>query len=427
MQTIKRALRAVRRWRLPQPGDPQQARALGRVLRFFAAVLVLTLVARGAAGALMPVVALESARRGSVMRTEALAGVVEPLASLPLGCPAGLIVQSLLAQPGQTLTAGQPIAAFDEGEVKLALRQGKAQLQKLNAQLAALGRETPVEAAGLEEAQYAERWALEEYDRLMADDDAGDEARRAAEQALTRARLALEAAKRAYLQAVEDAKQAAGTNAAEAALVRVQVSEQKKANEALEALLAAGCTLTAPQEGLLTRLELVPGQPSAAAAGLLTSTEAGYRLELELTPEQAKQVKEGAQAEVTQGQTKASLALPVLVEGEGGAAKAALALPADQNWKAGSAEVKLTLFRTEAACCVSPGAVHYSAGGAYVLLVRRQNTVLGLQNLVEKLPVTVEKVGDDLVAVSGALQPGDAVIASASRAVGPGDRVRVAA
>ena len=55
MQTIKRALRAVRRWRLPQPGDPQQARALGRVLRFFAAVLVLTLVARGAAGALMPV------------------------------------------------------------------------------------------------------------------------------------------------------------------------------------------------------------------------------------------------------------------------------------------------------------------------------------------------------------------------------------
>lgn len=425
MQAIKRALAAVRGWHLPQFGDPRQGRTMGRILRFFAAMLVLTLAARGIAGAAMPVVTLESARRGSVSGTAALDGAVTPAATAPLECPAALTVQGLLAHAGEEVEKGQPIAAFDEEEVKLALREGRAQLQKLNAQLAALGRQAPVEAAGLEQAQYAERWATEEYDRLMADDDVGEDSRRAAEQALTQARLALEAAKRAYLQAVEDAEQAAASNAADAALVRVQVSGQKQKNAALEALLAAGCQLLAPEAGRLAELQLRPGQPSAAIAGLLATAEAGYQLELQLTAEQVKEIREGAQAEILQGRASAALPLPALTEGEDGTATVTLALPQDQSWKAGSAAVKLTLFRTEAPCCVSPGAIHYGPAGNYVLLVREQNTVLGLQNLVEKLPVTVEVSGDELVAVTGALQAGDRVIATASRSVDSGDRVRV--
>lgn len=422
METIKQAVRLVRGWHFE---DPHQSRAFSNILSFFALMLVLTLVARGAAGAVLPIVSLESARRGSVVQKTILNGTVSPAVSTPLACPEGLTVQSLAVKQGDTLAEGQPIAAFEPAQVDLALRQGQAQLQKLNTQIAALGRQTPVEAAGLEQAQYAERWAHEEYDRLMGDGDASEEARRAAEQALTGARLSLEAAQRAYSQAVEAAQQTASANAADAALLRVQAGEQKQKNAALQALKDGNYQLTAPAAGLLTRLDLQVGGQSAAAAGLLADSESGYQLVLSLTPEQVKKLGENARVSVGQSSSKAELTLPTVTPNAEGGAELSLALPTDKVWKAGGLQAELTYRRQEYPCCVSPEAVHYEGAGAYVLLVRESKTVLGLQNLVVRMPVTVQASGDDLVAVSGAVQPGDKVIAGASRAVQENDRVRV--
>jgi len=54
--------------------EPRQAGRLAAVGKFFAAMLVLTLAARGLAGASMPVVTLTGATSGSITQTRTVAG-----------------------------------------------------------------------------------------------------------------------------------------------------------------------------------------------------------------------------------------------------------------------------------------------------------------------------------------------------------------
>ena len=61
---------ALAAWR---DADPRQAGRLGTVLKFFAVMLVLTLAARGIAGASMPVVTLTSAAASSISSATASA------------------------------------------------------------------------------------------------------------------------------------------------------------------------------------------------------------------------------------------------------------------------------------------------------------------------------------------------------------------
>lgn len=63
--------------------------------------------------------------------------------------------------------------------------------------------------------------------------------------------------------------------------------------------------------------------------------------------------------------------------------------------------------------------------GRYVLAIEQKATILGQQNIVVSLPVTVVETGDTTAAVSGALDADTQVIVSSTRAVQAGDRVKI--
>ena len=58
-------------------------------------------------------------------------------------------------------------------------------------------------------------------------------------------------------------------------------------------------------------------------------------------------------------------------------------------------------------------------------LSNKKATILGQQNIVVSLPVTVVETGDTTAAVSGALDADTQVIVSSTRAVQAGDRVKI--
>ena len=70
-------------------------------------------------------------------------------------------------------------------------------------------------------------------------------------------------------------------------------------------------------------------------------------------------------------------------------------------------------------------AVRQDNGGSYVLAVEEQNTLLGLQNVLVSLTVTVEETGDTMVAVSGALDYQTQVVVTSNKAIQAGDTVRI--
>ena len=92
--------------------DPKQAKALERILTFFAVMLILTLVARGTAGATMATVTLASPGLGVITQSLRLDGAVRPAAQFRVECPADVPVAEILVNVGQNVQAGQPVRRF---------------------------------------------------------------------------------------------------------------------------------------------------------------------------------------------------------------------------------------------------------------------------------------------------------------------------
>lgn len=119
---------ALAAWR---DADPRQAGRLGTVLKFFAVMLVLTLAARGIAGASMPVVTLTSAAASSITQSSTAAGTIAVRGGTPLLVPEGVLVTEVSAAAGQSLQAGDVIARFDAASLAQALAARQAQVRQL--------------------------------------------------------------------------------------------------------------------------------------------------------------------------------------------------------------------------------------------------------------------------------------------------------
>lgn len=72
--------------------DPRQRQRLGWIVRFFALLLVLTLLARGTAGAAMASVTVQRPSSGNVTKSVRTTATVSFAGGTPFTVPAGLLV-----------------------------------------------------------------------------------------------------------------------------------------------------------------------------------------------------------------------------------------------------------------------------------------------------------------------------------------------
>lgn len=155
-------------------------------LRFFAAMLVLTLVARGTSGAAMPQVRLTSPSQGTIVQQASASAVITAGEGETLALPAGVTVDALYATVGQSLKAGDPILQLSETELQDALAAANANRAQQQAQLDQLSVcAEPDESAVTAARQGLER-AKEDYartdERTLAAVDQANQALAAAQQ-----------------------------------------------------------------------------------------------------------------------------------------------------------------------------------------------------------------------------------------------------
>lgn len=117
-------------------GDRGQRRRLGNIARFFAALLIVTLIARGTAGATMPVVTLQQPGSGTVSRSVQFTGTVAYADGVPFTLPSGLLVTRVPVQVGQSVKAGDTLATFAKEEVDRAVAAKRAALQQVQVEAA---------------------------------------------------------------------------------------------------------------------------------------------------------------------------------------------------------------------------------------------------------------------------------------------------
>ena len=464
LPTFGRLRASFAAWRAADPG---QARRLAAVGRFFAAMLVLTLAVRGIAGASMPRVTVGQASAGSVTHSSTAAGTISAQNGTPLTVPDGLLVTDTLATPGQTLKAGDPVAAFDAAALAQAVAEQQAEVYQLEVTCAQQQKGETADGFALQQAQEqldrayvaearAERdEAQRRYDDLNRQGTATPESAEAerqqklaeAEQELEIAEDALEQAQKtaeanneaatdaaqsqedarnsaahSYEQAAEDAAAATAAGQAQAAVTRAQLDAARARLDALLALQNNGGVLAAPRDGTLTRLDLTPGQDSAQVAGLLADADDGRTLEFDLDEETAKLASVGAQVTVNQNGRSVQAAIATLTPREDGGVTASLPLQAD-GWNEGAATVELKLNAGQYAQCLPATAIQQDDSGTFVYLGEPRSTLLGQQNVLVRLAVTVQAQGDGQAAVAETLT--GQVVTGADKPLAAGDWVRV--
>ena len=476
-------------------GDPRQRAALAAIVRFFALLLVLTLVARGTAGATMPVVTTTHPASGRVSKTLSAAGAVASDPGVPFTLPEGLLVTAVKVKAGESVHTGDVLAAFDAAEVAQTITAAQANLAKLQVQADQLAKGKAADNFAVGQAQDALRRSYDSYHKTDADGQttvgeaeaardsaasalqnlkdhppadpgalatpeqataesaksewqnnvaAAEAALQQAEDAVTAAEKSASAALDGALssaQAAEDGRDSAlhgyrkeaadladtnTLNRADAGVLRADIAKAKTDLQALRDLQDDGCNLLAGADGTLTALDLKPGVISPAVGGLIAGADAGYTLTATLTEEQAKLVTVGDALRVTQGKNDAQQAAVATLSApdEEGAVTVTANLPAG-NWKSGAAAFTITTQGAESSLCLPATAVNTDSTGSYVYLVEERNTVLGLQNVLVRVPVTVLAQGDSTVSVSGAVDSGSVIVSGSSKPLSDGAKVRL--
>lgn len=109
----------------------EQGRALGDVVRLFAAMAVCTLIARGASGATLAVVDTATPRRAELVQAVTAEAVLSTDEGFDFTLPAGLTLTQILIPTGGSVQAGEALAQFDTNSVYEALAQAETELARL--------------------------------------------------------------------------------------------------------------------------------------------------------------------------------------------------------------------------------------------------------------------------------------------------------
>lgn len=471
---------------LLRQSDPQQLHRFGNIVRFFAVLLVITLIARGTAGATMPVVTLQAPSSGTVSRNVMMNGTISYTGGTPFTLPSGLLVTSVPVQVGQTVKAGDTLATFDEEELKRAVASKQAELQQVQVQAAqqAEGDSADPYSAQLAQEQLERAYAetqktyeegLESVERMrlkrneaaqdlenarnaplddalpkseaeaqkQANIDAATAALEAAEEALYQAEKATEDANDAALSAAQSVEDSRNTvlhalekeeesvadqnelNRAAAAVSNANAAELQAELDALQALLKEGARYTAPQNGTVIQLNLKVGENSPKVGGLLADEAADYTLSIPLDKDQAQQITVGTVLHVSQSKVSGDAAVQNLSETDAEGTVTAIATLPQGGWNAGACNVSATSQSSRQDFVLPSTAIRQDGDGFFVLVAEEQNTILGLQNVLVRLPVTVLEEGDTTTAVSGALDYDTQVVVSSDKSVQAGDKVRI--
>lgn len=355
------ALWRAARAKMPRLQDPMQKRAAGNIVKFLALMLVLTLVARGTAGATLAQVKTQTPESGEVVQAVRGSGNVVAGGSTPVEAPEGLSVQDVLVTTGEKVDKGQGIVRFSAQEVEEKLARAKADLQELALKLNTLGQAKPQDNTALHGAQNAYDWARQDLDAARANGnravdeaqagvqntrdtlaaaekaqaalpkDATSEEKAAAGLAVETAKTAHEAAKAALeeakrtkesgIQAAEravetarqslestqtaeaDARQQAANTAAQnnvdAEKTRLDIEKAQKMVDELQKIHDAGGVLAAGAEGTILELPTPGAATDATPIARVANTQNGYVCEVMVPKQQAEKLAAGGKAQVT--------------------------------------------------------------------------------------------------------------------------------
>ncbi len=252
------------------------------------------------------------------------------------------------------------------------------------------------------------------------------------------AQTALQSAKDALASAQAAATDTENTNTYNDSIAELELAakaeEVKTAEEKVKALeeKTSAASIKSRYAGVVTEVNVAAGDTTAADTPLMVVelTEKGYTLKATVTKDQAKTLKEGLEAEITNlWDSGITLTLTSITSDKSDPANSRVltfSVTGDDVSVGQSLSFSVGDKNSSYDLVIPSAAIHTDANGSFVYTIQVKSSPLGNRYSVRKKTVTVVASDDNNSAVSGELSADDFVITTATVPLDVGTQVRIA-
>jgi len=246
------------------------------------------------------------------------------------------------------------------------------------------------------------------------------------------AEVSLRNAERDYDRNSRQSTDNAISNSVSAVSLRLDIDDQKAVLDALRLLDLSGGVLYADISGVVSTTRSEGSVTGKDAVLVFRDDSKGYEAHAQLSKSDADKLAVGVDCSVTTGggsmyynPTVTGTISAITPPDEQDRVRVTVRLP-DGGWSEGQlVDIQAVQNRSTYDTCIPLSGLRSDNSGYYVFLVERQSTILGVENIVVRTPVTVLASDDDMAAVRGAVSGSTEVITGSNKAVQTGDRVRM--
>ena len=396
-------------------------RTFSYVLLFFFVMVLLTLIARGTAGAKLARVTVISPSGAELKQSVQFYGTAKPVANVFITVPAGLPIEKVLKEPMASVAKGEAIAMINQAELdELVIRQ-RASLRQMELSLESQLKWSGISTRDLEAAEKALSKAQEAYDKIRSDSDVSVEDKTTAWDKIIAAQETLKLEQDAYYEEVLQKQPAARTMMLDIAALEEKVNALVFYQEQGYQILSESTGLIANQpfeENMVTTGSEVIGICTAGNGFTLTfqvSREDAnnifkYKPELTATQEELKELLRSFDPDInTLGQDVVTFTAKLRETG----------------WTDKGISITGDLWQSDYDLCIPMSALRQDSDGYFVYVMETTQTLMGIDKRAVRRDVFIENTDGRYAAVSGDLNNSDQVILSSSKPLSDGDSVRV--
>lgn len=257
-----------------------------------------------------------------------------------------------------------------------------------------------------------------------------EESVKAAERAISSAELALQSAQKSDSDSLKNEENSKNKNLADAETVQMEIDKQKKQLAPLEDLRANDGVLKAAEEGSISEIVNAGEKSADTAVVKMLGVNGDYIAEMTVDKEWAEKLTTGSEAEIiyNNGSAFASQVLSgtvVSISAGDENVKLKVKLP-QKEWKEGeSVDIRVISSSDYYDCTVPVGAVRSDNSGNFVYVVDERATVLGVENVLRRVEITVKNSDDVNAAVEGNIGYDEKVLVTSTKPVSENSHVRV--
>lgn len=252
--------------------------------------------------------------------------------------------------------------------------------------------------------------------------------RLAFERALEDAERTLDSAQLSIYKSMLEASNTNAKNSITATVTQADIVKQQKVVDTLTSITENDGVLVASKVGTVLEVKANVGEAVTEGGEIatLTSEGGGFAAEILLDKKQVKKVNVNMPVVLTYNKEEIEGTVTSLsAKDDSGNVTAVINLP-NGEWKiSDSVGVDIEVSRKSYELCLPVEAIFSDSDGSYVLALEEHSTVLGIQNRLYKVPVTVLANGKTHIAVEGAVNKDLPIVSGSTKPVANGDNVRV--